>query len=262
MEITKRHWVVAVVGLVIVIALAFSLSEQAKAPVSDDSSDTVSSTPDSLTEEAATSTDTVIKPFPINAVDTLVSWDFKGAYAGNDTLVTQARADIKHLTDLLGKGQYDDYDLYNGIANDYSLLGDGRAAYQNYTRAIQVHPSKGLVYVNLAHLLDQLGAKRTAADAYARAVTVEPGMLEYHIKRITFLTQQFPNDSPIIIAALTDASKQFGDNAPILGIEAQWLATQKRYADAIKVWETVKMLSPESRQAAIDTEIARLKTKQ
>ncbi len=74
------------------------------------------------------------------------------------------------LTGLIGKGQYDDYDLYDGIANDYSMLGDGRTAYQYYNHAIQIHPTKGLAYANLAHFMNALGAYRTAADAYAKAV--------------------------------------------------------------------------------------------
>ena len=201
------------------------------------------------------------KPFPINKSDTIASWNFKGSYTGNDTLVAQANADITYLSGLLGKGKYDDYSLYNGIANDYASLGNGTVAYQNYNRAIQIHPNLGLAYTNLAHLMDGMGAYYTAADAYGKAVAVEPGMLEYHLERLTYLTRQFPSDTVRITAALTDASKQFGDNASILSIEAQWLTGQGRYADAIKAWQTVKMLSPGKDTSAIDAEIARLEAK-
>ncbi len=87
-------------------------------------------------------------------------------------------------------------------------------------------------------------------------------MLEYHLERLTYLTQQFPKDTSLIIAALADATKQFGDNASVLTIKAQWLTSQGRYADAIKAWQTVKMLSPGKDTSAIDTEIARLQAKQ
>ncbi|OYV57790.1 MAG: hypothetical protein B7X01_04510 [Acidiphilium sp. 21-62-4] len=62
-------------------------------------------------------------------------------------------------------------------------------------------------------------------------------------------------------AALADASKQFGDNASVLAIEAQWLSGEGRYADAIKAWQTAKMLSPGKDTSAIDAEIARLQSK-
>ncbi|MBU6490798.1 hypothetical protein KGQ25_01370 [Patescibacteria group bacterium] len=205
---------------------------------------------------------TRVAAFPINSADAISSWSFKGAYTGNDALVAQANADIAKLTGLLGKGQYDDYDLYLGIGNDNNLLGNGTGAYENYDQSIHIHPDKGLAYVNLAHLMDELGAYHTAVDAYAKAVAVEPSVLEYHIERLAYLTRQFPKDNALILAALTDASKQFGDTPSILAIEAQWLTGQGRYADAIKAWETVKMLSPKDRQASIDAEIARLKAKQ
>lgn len=236
MQILKRHWVIA-------LGIGIAIAAGATAGV------------------WYYTAKTNIPAFPINPADTIVSWNFKGAYAGNATLLAQANADIAHLKSLLGKGQYDNYDLYIGIGDDNNLIGNGSAAYENYNRAIALYPNQGLAYANLGHLMDELGAYHTAADAYAKAVAVQPSVLEYHLERLSFLTQRFPNDNPLILAALTDASKQFGDSAPILAIEAQWLTGQGRYADAIKAWETVKMLSPQSRQAAINAEIARLKAK-
>ncbi|MBI3572490.1 hypothetical protein HY091_03100 [Candidatus Kaiserbacteria bacterium] len=203
-----------------------------------------------------------VPAFPINAADTIPSWNFKGAYSGNDALMSHANADIAKLQGLLGKGEYDDYDLSIGIGNDDTLLGDGRRAYQSYNRAAHIHQNKGLAYANLAHLMDELGAYHTAADAYAKAVATEPRQLEYHLERLTYLTRQFPSDNALILAALTDAAKEFGDTAPVLAIEAEWLAGQGRFADAIKAWQAVKMLSPGKDVSAIDVEIVRLKAKQ
>jgi tetratricopeptide (TPR) repeat protein len=199
--------------------------------------------------------------FPINTKDSITSWSFKGAYTGNDVLIAQSTTDVTHLMSLLGKGEYDDYDLYVGIGNDYNLKGDGELAYQNYNRAASIHTNKGLAYANLGHLMSELGAYHTAADAYAQAVSVEPGQLQYHIDRLTFLAQQFPKESQMLLSAFTDASKQFGDTAPILAIEAEWLKSIGRYADAITAWERAKLLSPGKDTSAIDAEIARLKAK-
>ncbi len=203
-----------------------------------------------------------VPAFPINSADYISSWSFTGAYTGNDTLEAQANADIAHLTSLLGKGQYDDYDLYNGIGNDDLLLGDGRGAYAEYNKAISIHPDKGLVYTNLGHLMNLLGANQTAADAYAKAVAVEPSVLQYHLARLDFLTKYLPKDNTAIVAAFTDSSKQFGDTAPVLAIEAQWLTDQGRYADAISAWKQAKMLSPGKDTSAMDAAIARLEAKE
>lgn len=201
------------------------------------------------------------KPFPINASDRLSSWSFKGAYTGNQALTDQANADIAHLTGLLGKGQYDDYDLHIGLGNDYTLLGNGQAAYDEYDRAIAIHPDKGLAYVNLASLMGQLGAKYTAADAYAKATAVEPSVLEYHLERLDYLTKTFPSDNARVLAAFTDVSKVFGDVAQVLVIEAEWLEGQHRYADAIKALERAKLISGNRDTSAIDAQITRDKAK-
>lgn len=200
--------------------------------------------------------------FPINPHDTITSWNFKGAYTGNDALIAKANADSAHLRSLLGKGVYDNYDLYIGIGNDDNLMGDGMGAYQNYDHAIYISPNKGLAYMNLGYLMDELGAYYTAADAYAKSVAVEPSVLEYQLARLTFLTQQFPTNNQMVLAAFTDASKQFGDAAPILSIEAQWLTGQGRYAEAITAWKKVEVLAPGVNTAAINAAIAQLRSKE
>lgn len=245
------------VALIILGALAVLISSRAAPPTPAPEAPLAATSTEAAATTTAPATSVVVKPFPINAADTLLSWNFAGAYAGNATLTQQANADITHLTDLAGGGKYDDYDLYNGIANDYTSLGNGAAAYQYYNRSIRIYPNKGLAYANLAHLMSELGAYHTAADAYAKAVSVEPGVLEYHIERLAYLTRQFPKDNALVLAAFADASKQFGDAAPILSIEAEWLESLGRYADAVKAWQTVKILSPADRQAAIDAQIAR-----
>ncbi len=201
------------------------------------------------------------KPFPINAADNIADWSFAGPYAADPALVAQANADVSRLSGLIGSGKYDDYDIYDGIANDYANLGNGAEAYRNYDRAIAIHPSKGLAYANLGHFFGLLGAYYTAADAYAKAVAVEPAMLEYHLERLTYLTAQFPDDKVRITSALADASKQFGDTAPVLAIEARWLTSVGRYADAIKAWQTVKTLSPGQDVAPVNAAIASLQAK-
>ena len=143
----------------------------------------------------ASSTSASIGSFPINPADAIASWNFKGAYTGNGTLISHANADIVHLTGLIGKGQYDDYDLYLGIGNDNDLIGDGKGAYENYNRSISIHPNKGLAYDNLGHLMDELGAYHTAADAYAKAVAVEPSVKQYRDAQLNFLKWRFPSEA-------------------------------------------------------------------
>jgi tetratricopeptide (TPR) repeat protein len=263
MQITRKQWVVAGLGflavaLAIGVWLDYTRTTAPAFPIA--LPDIASSTESSAAPKQESAA--VGGPFPINPNDVIASWNFKGAYVGNDTLIAQATADSAKLKSLLGTGQYDDYDLYLGLGNDENLMGNGKGAYQYFNRSISIHPNKGLAYANIGHLMDELGAYYTAADAFAESTVVEPSVLRYHVERLIYLTRQFPKDNARIAAALTDANKQFGDNASVLTVEARWLSDQGRYADAIKAWETVKMLSPGKDMTAIDTEIARLKAKQ
>lgn len=256
MQVTKRHWAAAGagLGLMVLVLFVWSHREQAATPGAVPLG-VATSTEHSTTDEPGTTQ--YAGPFLINAADAPITWTFKGVYAGNDTLVQQANTDIAHLAGLVGKGSYDDYDLYNGLGNDYTSLGEGKKAYDNYNRAIAIHPRKGLVYSNLGHLMDELHAYRTAADAYAKAVAVEPVVLEYHLARLNYLTRQFPTDTELLVTAFADADKQFGGIAQVLAIQAKWFESQGRYADAVTAWQHVKTLSPGRDMTAVDAAIAR-----
>ncbi len=265
MQMTKKQLITVSIELFVVIGIAagawyHSEKAPASAPAATSTPEAASTTISSV-PVGGQAVVTAIGPFPINAADTIASWNFTGAYAGNSTLIAQAKADSAKQASQLGKVP-DTYDLYISIGNDANLLGEGKSAYDAYNHAIAIYPNQGLAYANLAHLMDELGAYHTAADAYAKAVAVEPGILEYQIDRLTFLTRQFPKDNALILAAFADASKQFGVSASILSIKAEWLESLGSYADAVKVWQMVKTLSPASRVAAIDAQIARDEAKE
>ncbi len=261
-NVIKNPWVIGAVVVIAGVAL-LGLSHPVKAPVASDTSEMATST-----STAATTTGALIAvapkgPFPIDTADAITVWSFTGLYAGNAALIKQSTDDITHLTGLIGKGQYDDYDLFESIANDYATIGDGAKAYDYYNRAIRMHPKKGLGYANLGNLLNQLHAYYTAADAYAKAVAVEPSTLEYHFERLNYLTRQFPTDDARILAAIADAAANpFVDLAPLYAIKAQWLESQHRYAGAVTAWQKAKTLSSGQDTSAIDAAIARDTAKQ
>lgn len=205
MQLIEKQWFVTSVGaLVVVLAVGVLWYDRAEAPVPEIQEPTQSvstTTAESLQSEVkkeivlqAPKPLPAISKFPINMADTIVSWNFKGVYTGNDTLIAKANADIAHLKSLIGKGQYDDYDLYIGIGGAFSLMGNGESAYQNYNRAVSIHPGKGLAYANLGHLMNLLGAYRTAADAYAKAAVVEP-IPQYKNAQLDYLTWRFPEEA-------------------------------------------------------------------
>ena len=202
----EKQWFVVGVGfLIVVLAVGVLWYDRAEAPVpkieTQESILPVSTTTteslqlgDNKSVPQTSKPASAISKFPINPADNISSWNFKGVYTGNDILIEKANVDIARLKSLIGKGQYNDYDLYVGIGNAAGLMGDGESAYQNYNRAVSIHPDKGLAYMNLGHLMDLLGAYRTAADAYAKAATVEP-IPQYKNAQLDYLTWRFPEEA-------------------------------------------------------------------
>src|SRR3989344_5223455 len=204
-------------------------------------------------------------PLPLAQGDTIASWDVQGTRNDGGELEKKANDQIARLQALLGgdqSGKDDDptdYSLYVGIANQYELLGDGKQAYEYLGRAVSIDPTEtGLAWHNLGALMVKLGALKTARTAYAKAVEAQPGVSQYHIARLEFLTDRFAEDTSAVEGAFQEAEAQFGDDASILQVKAAWYTKTLRYQDAITALETMRRLMGGS-DAGIDREIARLK---
>lgn len=130
------------------------------------------------------------KEYPIAPADHISSWSWQGAYADHDGKQKEVEAELARLKTMLGKGgSGSDYDIYVGFASEYELLGDGRNAYLYLSKAIAKDPSRGLAYLNMGHLMEELGALETARKAYDAAAAAEPGNRVYQSARSNFYLQ-------------------------------------------------------------------------
>jgi hypothetical protein len=160
----------------------------------------------------------------ISAGDTIVSWNFKGAYTDTPDLITKAEVEIKRLLSLIGKGTYSDTSLYIGIANQYELLGEGKQEYEYLTRAItadSTHTS-GLPWHNLGVLMERLGALQSARVAYEKSTLIQPAFKFYHYAYLEFLTTRLKDDVTAIEKEFAAAIQNLGQDADIVQLHAQW----------------------------------------
>jgi tetratricopeptide (TPR) repeat protein len=196
MELSKKLWgSIGVIALILIIALFVILRDEevALAPSGEEASVVSEESEEMLSEEeSSTLAPLATATFSVNSKDTISSWEFAGRYAGNETLTINAQTDIARLHSLLGTGEYQDYDLYNGIGNNYTYLGDGEKAFAAYRKAISLNAERAIVYMNIGNLMEQLKAYHTAKDAYAKAVATEPGVAQYQNAEADFLARQFP----------------------------------------------------------------------
>ncbi len=192
--------------------------------------------------------------------DSIQQWNFQGAYTGNSELEQKARDEIARIETLIGieGDEHTDYTVYMGIAAQYDLLGDGRSEYEHLNKALSIDSeTTGLAWHNMGALMDRLGAKQTAREAYRRAAAAQSQQIQYWSSYAEYLTRNFSQDTAAIETAFNDAAAIFGDNATLLDIRARWLESVNRPQEAVEAWKKVKALSPAS-AAAVDLEIRRL----
>ncbi len=125
--------------------------------------------------------------YPLAAGDRIAAWQWQGPYRDGGAKEKQVTTDIAGMKQSLGKEGTSDYDAYVGLAAEYELLGDGKNAYQYLSKAIALEPAHGLAYLNMGHLMEELGALHTAHTAYDQAVAAEPTNPLYQSSRSDFL---------------------------------------------------------------------------
>lgn len=202
--------------------------------------------------------------FVMSPRDTIASWDMQASHKDGGALEKGVNEEIARLREHLAddKTEPPDYQLYVGLANQYSLLGDGRQAYDELQRALALDSDKtGLALHNMGVLMERLGAYESARDAYQRAVDVQPHIDAYHTALIRFLVSRFPGDDLAISSALDRAEAQFDEDTFVYQLKAQWLTDKKDFAGAIAAWEEIlKSASPEL-VPSIESEIEKLRSK-
>jgi len=117
-----------------------------------------------------------IEPYTLQLLggDAVASWDFAGAYTDKPELIEKAHNEIKRLSDLRGKKDESDYELYVSIANQYDLMGAGENELLYLRRALAVDATDtGLAWYNAAVLFERLKAYATARFAYEQAAKAQ-----------------------------------------------------------------------------------------
>ena len=161
-------------------------------------------------------------PLQLTKGDTVVSWNFKGAYAGSPELVKKAQSEIERLSGELATATSSAMILSVGIANQYELLGDGEKQYAYLERAIRTNPENGLPWHNLGVLMERLGVFNTARTAYEKSTLVQPELQFYHYAYLEFLTSRMKDDAVSIEKAFAAAEKSIGQTPYLLELHAEW----------------------------------------
>ena len=202
--------------------------------------------------------------FSLDSADRIASWELPATHKDDGPLEKGVNEEIARLNEHLedDKTEPPDYQLYVGLANQYSLLGDGKRAYDYLQKALALDSDKtGLALHNMGILLERLGAYESAREALQQAVDVQPHIDAYHAALIRFLMAHYGEDALAVSAALDRAAAQFDDDTFVLQLKAEWQTARGAYTDAIATWEELKKTAPQDLVPAIESEIAKLRGK-
>lgn len=135
-------------------------------------------------------------------------WDFDGVFEQTPELTLRAETELERLTTLLGTGEFSDYDIEIGIAEQYSLLGEGKDAYEHLQKAIKLNETRSLAYVNLGTLLGKVGAPESAKLAYENALDRDD-TVQNRIQYIQHLEQYFGDNLDLVESSHRFAVEKF-----------------------------------------------------
>lgn len=229
MQITKNQWFI-VAGIIVVLVLGgaqFLFTNSTVSPALQTATSTQQVTSTTTVSVATTTTvskqkKSMTQSLSIASGDTIVSWNFKGAYTDNPELVAKANAEISRLSGLLATATSSAMILSVSIANQYELLGDGKKQYEYLERAVRTNPENGLPWHNLGVLMERLGAYKTARIAYENSTLVQPEMKFYHYAYIEFLTSRTKDDVINIEKSFSFAKKNIGETPYLSELRAEW----------------------------------------
>lgn len=217
-------------GVLIVFALSVTQFLSPRQAVSPTLSMATATPEQSTTTKLAVATTMVniikhpaTNPLPIVDGDTLTSWNFIGAYTNSPELIAKANAEIKRITDFLGKGIYTDTSIYVGIANQYELIGDGKKQYDFLIQAVRAGGiESGLPWHNLGVLMERLGAFKTARVAYEKATLLQPQLSVYQYAYLEFLIRNIKDDTAGIEKAFSAAEASLGNDSYLAYLRDGW----------------------------------------
>ncbi|BAL23126.1 hypothetical protein AZKH_0787 [Azoarcus sp. KH32C] len=100
-----------------------------------------------------------------------------GSMLAEQRRLAEARPHIEEAARLAPNSPY----VHNNLGNLYTLSGQNELAERAYARALQLQPQMVEALTNLHKLLDTRGALAESIAAAQRALVADPGMLEAHV---------------------------------------------------------------------------------
>ena len=149
---------------------------------------------------------------------------------------------------------------FNNLAQYQTYLGNYREAYDAYLESLKIESRARVAWQNLADVLLKMKAFKSAEMAYKKAVELNKYIPESYVKLADYYKAM--GDDKNVEAAyklgILTIKESTESDALILDAYAEWLAGEKRYEEAVKIYQDLMAKQP-ANKAAIKRRIEALK---
>ena len=149
---------------------------------------------------------------------------------------------------------------YNNLAIYQKYLGNYREAYNAYLESLKLESQARVAWQNFADVLLKMKAYKSAEMAYKKSVELNKYIPESYVKLADYY-QAIGDDTQVEATyklGLETIKQSLESDTLVLNDYAEWLVGQKRYAEAIKLYEELIIKQPANKEA-IERKIEGLK---
>lgn len=149
---------------------------------------------------------------------------------------------------------------YNNLAIYEKYLGNYRESLNAYLESLKIESLARVAWQNMADVLLKMKAFKSAEMAYQKAVELNKYIPESYVKLADYY-KIAGNNAKIeetYKTAIETVKQSMESDTLILKDYAEWLAGEKRYDEAIKIYEQLMAKQPENKEA-IERSIEELK---
>ena len=142
---------------------------------------------------------------------------------------------------------------YNNLGIYQKYLGNYREAYAAYLESLSLESQARVAWQNFADVLLKMKALKSAEMAYKKAVELNKYIPESYVKLADYY-KAVRDDAQVEATynlAITTIKESMESDTLVLAAYAEWLAGQKRYDEAIKIYQELIVKQPGNKEAIL-----------